>query len=234
VTIVLAHRGARRLAPENTLAAFGRALALGAHGVELDVRRTADDALVVRHDATGPVGPWVGATLDAIRAAVPDVPALTEVLDACRGRLVNIEIKSSPLDPDWDPSRRVADLVVACLEDRDGGDHVLVSSFDVAAVDRVRARAPHVATALLTAVGDPLDALAAAESHGHRALHPSLAQVAGDRAGALVQHAHERGLRVNVWTVNDDSDISRLAVAGVDGICTDVPDVALSVLARRA
>ncbi len=81
-------------------------------------------------------------------------------------------------------------------------------------------------------MGDPLEALLAAETHGHTALHPFVGQLAGGAAGALVQRAHERGMQVNVWTVNEPDDIARLGAAGVDGICTDVPDVALSVLGR--
>ena len=118
MTLVLAHRGARRQAPENTIPAFARAMELGADGVELDVHRTRDGALVVRHDADGPSGVWAELTFDAIRAADPDVPVLAEVLDVCAGKLVNIEIKNSPRDLDWDPAARAADLVVECLADR--------------------------------------------------------------------------------------------------------------------
>jgi len=235
MTLVLAHRGARRQAPENTIPAFARAMELGSDGVELDVHRTRDGALVVRHDADGPAGVWAELTLDAIRAAEPDVPVLGEVLDVCAGSLVNIEIKNSPRDLDWDPAARAADLVVECLADRaDRGvrDSVLVSSFDLATVDRVRMLADQVPTALLTFVGDPLEALLTAETHGHSALHPFVGQLTGGIAGALVQRAHERGIRVNVWTVNEPDDIARLGAVRVDGICTDVPDVALSVLGR--
>ena len=205
MTLVLAHRGARRQAPENTIPAFARAMELGSDGVELDVH----------HDADGPAGVWAELTLDAIRAAEPDVPVLGEVLDVCAGSLVNIEIKNSPRDLDWDPAARAADLVVECLADRaDRGvrDSVLVSSFDLATVDRVR--------------------MLADQTHGHTALHPFVGQLTGGIAGALVQRAHERGMRVNVWTVNEPDDIARLGAVGVDGICTDVPDVALSVLGR--
>jgi glycerophosphoryl diester phosphodiesterase len=232
MTLVLAHRGARRQAPENTIPAFARAMELGADGVELDVHRTRDDALVVRHDADGPPGVWAELTLDAIRAADPDVPVLAEVLDVCAGKLVNIEIKNSRRDRDWDPAARAADLVVECLAARGGTDTVLVSSFDLATVDRVRLLAERVPTALLNFAGDPLDALVTVETHGHAALHPFVGQLAGDNAGALVQRAHERGIRVNVWTVNEPDDIARLGAVGVDGICTDVPDVALSALGR--
>ena len=151
MTLVLAHRGARRQAPENTIPAFARAMELGADGVELDVHRTLDGALVVRHDADGPPGVWAELTLDAIRAAEPEVPVLAEVLDVCAGKLVNIEIKNSPRDLDWDPTARVADLVVECLASRGGHRHragVVVRSRDgrsCADARRPRAdRAAHV------------------------------------------------------------------------------------------
>lgn len=231
MTLVLAHRGAREQAPENTISAFARAMELGADGVELDVHRTADGALVVRHDADGPPGVWAELTLEAIRAAMPEVPVLAEVLDVCAGYLVNIEIKNLPHEPDWDPADRAAELVVECLASRDGRDVVLVSSFNLATVDRVRTLAPQVPTAFLTYVGDPLEALVTAETHGHAALHPYVGQLEGATAGALMQRARERGVQVNVWTVNDPDEIARLGTIGVDGICTDVPDVALGVLA---
>jgi glycerophosphoryl diester phosphodiesterase len=232
--LVYAHRGARRQAPENTLRAFSRALALGADGVELDVRRTRDAALVVRHDAEGPAGPWAEVTLDEAKASEPDLPELWQALDVCAGGLVNIEIKNSPRDPDWDPSDRVAELVVRLLLERNRGDRVLVSSFNLTTIDRVRSLAPSVPTALLTSIGDPLQDLLTAEAHGHAALHPSIEQLPGPTAGAVTARAHEGGVGVNVWTVNDPDDMVRLAAVGVDGIFTDVPDVAVSVLARPA
>jgi glycerophosphoryl diester phosphodiesterase len=179
VTRVLAHRGARAQAPENTAAAFARAIALGADGVELDVRRTRDGALVVRHDPGGPLGLWAELPLASLRAGMPDVPELGEALDICHGKLVNVEIKSSPRDPDWDPAEPAAELLVECLAARGGADDVLVSSFSLAAVDRVRLLAPHVPTAYLVSTGDALEALATTESHGLRALHPSVRQVTG-------------------------------------------------------
>src|SRR5439155_14345872 len=103
VTLVVAHRGASRVAPENTLEAFEAALALGADGVELDVHRTADGALVVHHDAAVPgFGVLAAAPLAAIRAARPAVPTLEDALDVCRGHLVNVEVKNLVGDADWD------------------------------------------------------------------------------------------------------------------------------------
>ena len=232
MTLVLAHRGANRFAPDNTLPAFARAVELGADGVELDIHRTSDGALVVRHDADTPAGILAEMSLAEIRAALPEVPTLGETLDVCSDLLVNVEIKNSPRDGDWDPSDQAAELLVELLAAREGRDRVLVSSFNLASIDRVRSIAPQVPTALLTWAKDPLEALLIAESHGHRALHPDLLSVAGTSAGAAATRAHELALEVNVWTVNDPAELARLAAAGIDALITDVPDVALQALGR--
>jgi glycerophosphoryl diester phosphodiesterase len=232
VALVLAHRGANRYAPDNTLAAFRRAVELGADGVELDVHRTADDVLVVRHDAGTPAGVLSQLTSAELSSALPEVPRLDEVLDVCAERLVNVEIKNVPGEGDWDPSQRAASLLVELLGARNGRDRVLVSSFDLASVDRVRSLSPTLPTALLTWGTDPFEGLAIAESHGHSALHPDVRSVAGRSAGAIVTRAHERGLQVNVWTVNDPDVLVSLAAAGVDALITDVPDIALRSLGR--
>jgi glycerophosphoryl diester phosphodiesterase len=232
VTEVLAHRGANRDAPENTLAAFRRAVELGADGVELDVHPTVDGVLVVRHDAVTPAGELSRMRAADVRAALPGVPTIAEALDACTGVIVNVEIKSPRADPRAEAGLGAAELLVELLDRRGRADRVLVSSFALTVVDRVRSLAPHVPTALLTFGSDPLDALLIVESHGHRALHPDVGSLAGGRAGALTTRARERGVAVNVWTVNDAAEIARLAAAGVDAVITDVPGVALRALGR--
>jgi glycerophosphoryl diester phosphodiesterase len=222
--MVYAHRGASADAVENTLAAFELARVQGADGVELDVRRSADGDLVVHHDAAVPDGRVI---LETPTAELPEhVPSLAEALDACAGLVVNVEIKNSPFDPDHDPERTVADDVVALLADRQGRDDVLVSSFDLATVDRVRALGA-VPTAFLTFV-DPVGeaAVALAAERGHRAIHPH----EGTVDAAFVRLAHEAGLQVNVWTVDDPERLRALAAAGVDGIVTNVPAKAREAL----
>jgi len=230
--LVLAHRGARTVAPENTLEAFRMALAQHADGVELDVRRTADEALVVHHDAAAArLGVLADLPLEAIRAARPDIPTLGEALDTCAGSLVNVEIKNLPGDADYDESERVATLVVDHLADRAGRDEVLVSSFNLVTVDRVKELAPDTSTAFLVTVAiDPMDALQLAADHGHEALHPSHAMLAAERAARLIERARELGMLLNVWTVNDVTELERLATLGVDAVITDVPDVARRVI----
>ncbi len=232
--LVLAHRGARREAPENTLEAFALALSQGADGVELDVHRTVDGGLVVHHDADAPgVGVLATRTLADIRAARSEIPTLDEVLDACAGALVNVEIKNLPGDGDYDPEDVAAELVVGGLERRGFRDDVLVSSFNLATINRVRALNPAVATGFLTMRGfDPVDALDVCVANGHGALHPFVGMLAAGMAERVVMRARELGVRVNVWTVNDDDEIRRLATSGVDVIMTDVPVTALRALGR--
>lgn len=232
--LVLAHRGARTVAPENTIEAFTVALAQGADGVELDVHRTADGGLVVHHDADAPgLGVLAGLGAEEIRQARPEIPTLAEVLDACQGALVNVEIKNLPGDADYDESHETARLVVELLEARAREDDVLVSSFNLASIDRVRELAPWVPTGLLSMFGvDPFDALEVCVARGHGALHPFIGILPSGAASAVAERAHELGLRVNVWTVNDGHEIVRLAAAGIDGIVTDVPDVAREFLSR--
>jgi glycerophosphoryl diester phosphodiesterase len=232
--LVIAHRGARRRAPENTLEAFRLALELGADGVELDVHRTADDQLVVHHDAEARgTGVLARATLEAIRSSRPDIPTLDEALEACAGALVNIEIKNDPADADFDPGERSADLVVAALDRRGGGDVVIVSSFDLASIDRVHALDGSVPTGLLPNSGlSALDAVELCAARGHRAVHPYLRWWNRTRLGATTTRAHDLGLQVNVCTLNSPRRIRKVAGFGVDGVMTDVPDVALRALAE--
>lgn len=214
------------------MAAFRLALALGADGVELDARRSADDGVLVHHDAAAAgVGPLVRRSAEEVRADRPGIPTLDEALDACAGALVNVELKNLPGQPDFDPDERLAALVADVLARRAGRDDVLVSSFSLDAIDRFRSVAPAVPTALLTLRGFDLQlALSLAADRGHRALHPDVRAMRRGVAGAFVEQAHGLGLGVHVWTVNRPPQLARLAREGVDAVITDVPDVARDVL----
>src|SRR5437762_9663704 len=108
---IIAHRGASASFPQNTLEAFRGARELGATWVELDVRRTADGLLAVHHDARLADGQ---AIVDLRAAELPShVPSLAEALDACAPLGVNVEIKNSPNDVDFDAAAAVVEPVVA-------------------------------------------------------------------------------------------------------------------------
>ena len=223
--LVLAHRGAATFFPENSLAAFVEARRLGADGVELDVRRSADGALVVHHDRLVP-GAGDVAVL-TVAELPPGVPLLDAALDACAGMTVNIEVKNLPHEPHWDGAELAARQVAAVVVERGLLANVVVSSFALATIDAVRAAEPEVVTGLLTPPGaDQLRALDLAVGAGHRAIHPH--HLGLDLA--LVDAAHDRGLAVTAWTADDAERIRWLAAAGVDGIITNRPDVALAAL----
>jgi glycerophosphoryl diester phosphodiesterase len=213
--LVLAHRGASRAAAENTPEAFQLALRLGADGVELDVRRAARGELVVYHD------PELAGT-PIRRIHEPPLPGLATALDASAGGLVNVELKT-----DGDAAGGVAAAFCALLLRRGGRDRVLASSFDAVALRTVRALRPNIPTALVIgAESDVGAALREAAMASHRALHPKSELV--DRM--LVAHARTLGIALHVWTVNDADEVARLARLGVDGVITDVPDIALAAL----
>lgn len=230
--MVLGHRGASHARPENTLAAFAKARELGADGVELDARRSSDGVLVVHHDPqVEHFGLIVDQTFETLRARRSSIPTLDEALEACAGMIVNIEIKCLPWEPDPDTPEH--DVVRAVVELVRASAHpaadMIVSSFDLGSVDACRGFAPELATGWLTSRQDVATAAALAAEHGHGWLNP-------DRASALrasaeqIARAQQAGVRVNVWTVDEPEEMSALAAIGVDGIITNVPDVALATL----
>ena len=227
MTLVLAHRGATAAARENTLAAFAAAREVGADGVELDVRRSADGVLVVHHDPALADGRLIAA-LPA--AELPGhVPTLEAALHACTGMTVDAEVKNLPNEPGFDPGEATAAGVVELVRRTGRAGDVAVSSFSLPTVDAARAAGGGVATAWLTLVGyDQLEALALAAEHGHDALHPWHEAVTPE----LVAAVHDRGLALHAWTVDDPDRILALAEAGVDAVITNRPDLALRVLGR--
>lgn len=227
MTIVIAHRGASVARPENTIEAFQEARRLGADMVELDARRTADGTIAVRHD---PEIPGSGALITLHRHELTEeVPTLGAALDACVPMQVNVEIKNSPFEPDWDPDQHLAAAVVELVAARGARDAVLVSSFNLEAIDRCRGLDPAIATAWLTLAGwDQAAAVATCAERGHAAVHPHDPAVTPE----LIARAHDAGVAVNVWTVDDPARMAQLAEWGVDGICTNDPALLLRVLGR--
>ena len=226
-TAVQAHRGSPDPDSgirENTLDAFARARALGADGVELDVRLTADGGLAVHHD---PVVDGAGAVFELATADLPaHVPLLADALEACTGMVVNIEIKNQPHEPGFDPGDRAAGEVVAVVEAMGRVGSVVVSSFWSGALVAVRSTGSALPTGLLVVSAfDPLASIAAAADLGCGAVHLPVGLV----DGPTVATAHAAGLAVAAWTVVDEATLAAVLAAGVDTLITD--DVAM---ARRA
>ncbi len=247
MTIVVAHRGFSAMAPENTMEAFRLGVEAGADAIELDVHLTADGQLAVIHDetldrTTDRTGAVASLTMDEIRQADaganfarPDdagfpfagkghrVPALPEVLSWLpEGTGLVIEIKA----------RAAADAVVATVADhavRSDG-RLSVISFDEAAIDRVHEIDPGTRTGYLVAPAQPLtDAMLWASGRGHVAINPWESDL-GDDPIAIVAEARALDLEVGCYVVNVTDRMRFLAVCGLWGFVTDLPDLAVEAL----
>jgi len=224
---IIAHRGASGECPENSLAAFARALELGADGIELDVHLTSDGYLMVHHDAVpreAPLAALQGVpiqqlTRDALRpfrAFGEPIPALGDVLALVSDQLVvYCELKGLGTAPQ------------ACALLSQGGSRAAVHSFDHRMVGEARRIAPTLPRGVLEASYqiDPTSSLAAVDG---RDLWQHLDLI--DQP--LVDAVHARSGRVIAWTVNTAADMLRLAALGVDGICTNYVALARTTLGR--
>lgn len=229
--IVIAHRGASAVARENSLEAFQRAADLGAQWVELDTHLAADGDVVVVHDAHYPDGALVNGLPAAARPS--GVCLLDEALAVCDAASlgVNVEIKAVPGDADDHTADALIDAVLAILANRypphsPRRRDLLVTSFSPATINRVAAETD-LPTGWLTIDNRDVVAITARiSSEGHVAVNPWDPLV----TPAYVDAAHAAGLAIYPWTVNDPARISELAAWGVDGVITDVPDVALDAI----
>lgn len=196
--------------PENTMSAFRSALTLGAHMVELDVRLSGDGLPVVVHDAQLPDGRAV-ASIPAASLHMRGVPALEEVL-----RLpiaLNVEIKIQDAIP----------AVVDLIGDR---TDVVISSFDLDALDFLRQLDAARPIAYLSREGDWDAVLERASAAGAYAINPPRRAL----TERLIATAHAAGLRVMSYVVNDAFEAGRLFDWGVDAIFTDDPATMLAIL----
>lgn len=239
---VLAHRGLATEAPENTLLAFAKALAEGVTHIETDVHATADGVAVIAHDETLERVAARKVRVDQLTMAElrrvdlgegQGFCSLADALDAFPEARFNIDLKSAP---------SVQPTVDAIREHR-ATPRVLIASFS----DRRRRRAveqlPGVATSLSSNSTMRLVLATRARLGGaaRRILSTVHAvQIPERHKGVrvltlrLLQYAHEAGVEVHVWTINDPADMRRLLALGVDGLVTDRADLAVEELKKHA
>lgn len=246
---VIAHRGGSRLRPENTMAAFDHAVALGVDAIECDVHLSRDDEVVVIHDATlerttdatGPVAALSADELARVDAGYRfgeaegypfrgrgfGVPRLADLMRRHARLPFVVEIKGA--------GERTASRVVEVLEELGALDRVILGGFSDEAVRAARRLAPTVPTS-------------ASSSEVQSALRRAMFRLAPTRTGydlfqvpfrlrgrqifgrGFVRTALRAGLGVQAWIVDEEADVRRLVAWGVTGIISDRPDVAMRVV----
>jgi len=246
---IFAHRGGCALGPENTIAAFDRGREAGADGFELDVHLSADGVIVVCHDDTldrttsgsGPLRALKAADLARVDAghrfvnaagAYPfrglgiGIPTLEEVLRRYPEMLLIVEMK--------DNTPEMGRAVAAAVRAAGAADRVCAAGYGQASLDAARAALPEMATS-------------ASLPEARWAVYRSLARwpvrrgayrafQVPESAGAIrivsprfIRHVHAAGQRIQVWTVDDQPDMTRLLDWGVDGLISNRPDLAVRV-----
>jgi glycerophosphoryl diester phosphodiesterase len=213
------HRGARAYEPENTLRSFKKALEIGVDAVELDVRKTRDNQLVVIHDAdvkrtTDGKGLVSELTLKEIKEFSAEkgekIPTLKETLDFLGKKVKTlIELKAEGVE----------EKVLTEVREKGLQKNVIIVSFNEAALRKVKELNKEAETGLLYAthknpVKTALDLKATYLLPLYRFTHT-----------ANVQKAHENGLKIIVWTINKPEEVAEYTKKGVDGIASDKPDI---------
>lgn len=242
------HRGARARRPENTLPAFQYAIERGADVLEMDMAVTKDNVIVISHDpvlrrpvCTGPSESAAIRTLTlaqvrewdcgkernpafAAQEPVPGtpVPTLDEVFElATRGKFgYNIETKSFPDHPEYTPPpEEFARMVLEKIRQYKLEARVIVQSFDFRTLVAMRKLAPEIRLSALTSTDSREFRAITADAAHAEILSPEFHLI----TPAKVEAAHQAGLKVVPWTVNQEADWERMAAAKVDAIITDDP-----------
>ncbi|MFF1903634.1 glycerophosphodiester phosphodiesterase [Kitasatospora sp. NPDC058218] len=240
--LAFAHRGGDLGHPENSLAAFEAAVALGYRYLETDVHATRDGVLVAFHDSrldrvTDHAGAVAELPWDTVRQAriggTEPVPLLEDLLDAFPAARFNVDVKAAPA---------VGPLVEA-IRRTNAWDRICVGGFSDSRLAAVRAAAgPRLATSLgprevarlrLRSLAGPLVRGRGAPFAGVCAQVPERHRGVRVVDRAFVRAAHRLGLQVHVWTVDDPTRIRALLDLGVDGIMADRIDVLRDVLGER-
>jgi glycerophosphoryl diester phosphodiesterase len=234
----IAHRGASGYAPENTLAAFRRAIALGVSFIETDLHLTRDAHFVALHDESvnrtttgqGPIqtmtlaevrrldaGSWFGSEFMGER-----VPTLLEILEFARKNDVVFYLELKP-NGFWGGEH----ALISALRDAGQIARVVIISFDPGILEGLRRFEPTLMTGLLFD-HQTEDAFAQTLAIGARQI-----AMRGDLVTPnFLREAHQRDLQVVCWTVNNPAHMRLLASAGVDGIMSDYPDRLLSAVKK--
>jgi len=242
--VPMAHRGGAHYAPnigmENSLTAFGNAVAAGYRYLETDVHASRDGGLFAFHDATLDRMTGADGQIRSLDAAVvrrariggrEPIPYLRELFEAFPHARFNIDVKED----------EAIQPLVSLIQDAAAHDRVCIASFSTARLRRLRSQlGPRVATSLGSTEVAAMRLSPVPGRQGAEVGHGGTCAQVPHRAGPIrvvterfVVNAHRNGLPVHVWTVNDADEMRALLGRGVDGIITDRLDVLRDVLTQR-
>ena len=231
--IIIGHKGASAIAPENTLKAFKKAIELKADMVEFDIHKTKGGEIVIIHDSdtlsiTGVQGLIKEMTLEEIKkldaGEGEKIPTLLELIKVAKEKVgLQIEIKSSGL----------LEKLIKLLKGENLVNTSIVSCFAFGELVKLKNLEPIIRLGFLlpedlVRVRQIKRKILKAVDNKFYAIHPHYNITDKE----IVDFAHDNGLKVNVWTVNDKDDMERLIQLGVDGIITDDISMANELLGR--
>lgn len=233
---ITAHRGASGTAPENTAIAIEQAITSGAEYVEIDVQETRDGRIVLLHDedlkrTTGfkkniretnfseladlEAGSWFDE-----RFRGEKIPALEQIIELCRGRiLLNIELKFNG------SQEMLAERVVTIVRNANAEDSVLITSFELPLIDKVKLLTTQIKTGLIFYFMPSYDIM--------NMQHPVLSVHKRNVTKRFLKKTHSHGKEVHVWTVNDEEDMHQLLELKVDNIITNFPGTLYAIRAEK-
>jgi len=235
--MVIGHRGASGYAPENTIAAFERANAMGADGIELDVHLSSDDKLVIIHDETidrtsDGEGRVCEMTLQRLHEfsfhnnmdefVGEKIPTLDEVLDLVKptNMVINIELKNGVVFYPYE------EMIINTVENHGMGDRVFYSSFNHLSAKKILSIRPNARVGFLYEDG-MIDPVSYAIKHGVSALHPAKYNL---EYPGFIDECKKNNMDLHVFTVNTREDMYRCLNHGVTSIITNYPDIARAVV----
>tara|TARA_B100000953_G_scaffold287533_1_gene269856 strand:+ start:360 stop:1055 length:696 start_codon:yes stop_codon:yes gene_type:complete len=226
MTQIFAHRGASRTFPENTLDAFEYAETLGAGWIELDVWLSEDGVLTVHHDEKLKSGESI--TENPFQSFPDSIPSLQDVLNSTTTLGINVEVKTPDSHTLDSQTRMLIDVLSRMLQEIGSSRDFLISSFNYKALSYFREQTPDTPIGFLIWEFDgDLDSLITKIINSNfQAIHPANTLV----TKSFVTACSDKNVNVNVWTVNEEDRIRELVDFGVDGVITDIPDIALALV----
>lgn len=224
---IIAHRGASSIAPENTIAAYLKAIEAGVDFIEIDLRLSKDDSIMVIHDetldrttnGTGEVKNYDYNYLKSLSAGYPGkfgrdfadekIPTLFEVLNLVKGKVnICIDIKNTPETP-----------VIQMIEKMEMTGNVVLMSYNIDKLKRIKAKAPQIRTVLIKNILSNVDLEVAKEIEAYGVSGGYISPV------SIIKNAHRKGLQCWFGIVDDPAKADRLFEKGLDAVFTNYPQL---------